>query len=126
MEITPLLSLQSLPIDAYGAGYFVVRGQRVEQPILLRAESYQAAPAPQWSAVNIEMIQAICQQQQQPEVLLLGVGDAMRQPLPRAWREVARAEGVVLEAMTTGAACRTWNVLLGEGRQVVALLYPLE
>jgi uncharacterized protein len=45
-------------------------------------------------------------------------------PLPGTLRGDLRAAGIVLEPMDTGAACRTYNVLVAEGRQVAAALIP--
>jgi uncharacterized protein len=57
----------------------------------------------------------------QPEIILLGTGE--RQIFPPADLIAAvMARGVGLEVMNTGAACRTYNVLMSEGRRVVAAL----
>ena len=57
-------------------------------------------------------------------VLLLGCGARMVL-VPPALREALRAAGVVIEPMDTGGACRTYNVLLAEDRQVAAALLPV-
>jgi uncharacterized protein len=54
-----------------------------------------------------------------PEVIILGTGDAQAFPPPRTMA-ACLAQGVGLEAMTNGAAARTFNVLASEGRRVVA------
>lgn len=59
------------------------------------------------------------------EILLLGTGRRQQFPEPRLLGEVIR-EGVGIEVMTTEAACRTYNVLLAEGRRVAAALFPIE
>jgi uncharacterized protein len=46
------------------------------------------------------------------------------QLVPPALRQALRAQGVVIDAMDTGAACRTYNVLLAEDRRVAAALLP--
>ena len=56
-----------------------------------------------------------------PELVLLGTGAAQAFPHPRLTRDVAAA-GVGLEVMDTRAACRTFNILVAEGRRVVAAL----
>ena len=56
---------------------------------------------------------------QQPEIVLLGTGRTQRFPHPRLSAALAAAH-VGLEVMDTRAACRTYNILLGEGRRVVA------
>ena len=55
------------------------------------------------------------------EILLLGCGARM-QRVPVALRQALKGAGVSLEAMDTGAACRTYNVLLAEDRRVAAAL----
>ncbi len=56
-----------------------------------------------------------------PELVLLGTGQRLRLPSPRLTRNLAAAR-VGFEAMDTPAACRTYNILLGEGRRVLAAL----
>jgi uncharacterized protein len=57
----------------------------------------------------------------EPEILLLGTGRRLRFPEPALYASVA-AGGTGFEVMDTAAACRTFNVLLAEDRQVVAAL----
>ena len=57
------------------------------------------------------------------ELLLLGCGRRMAPP-PSGLRQALRQAGIVLEVMDTGAACRTYNVLLSEERRVAAALLP--
>ncbi len=54
-----------------------------------------------------------------PEVLLIGTGAKFALP-PQAAFASARAKRIGVEVMDTAAACRTYNVLVGEGRRVVA------
>lgn len=56
-----------------------------------------------------------------PEVVLLGTGARQQLP-PRALYADFAARGIGLEVMDNGAACRTYNVLLGEARQVAVAL----
>jgi uncharacterized protein len=55
------------------------------------------------------------------EHLLVGTGSSLV-PLPPALRKALRARGIVGEPMATGAAARTYNILLGEKRRVAAAL----
>ncbi len=57
----------------------------------------------------------------QPELVLLGSGTRFRFPAQDVLQTLA-AHGIGIEVMDTGAACRTYNVLAGEGRRVVAAL----
>ena len=54
-----------------------------------------------------------------PEVVLIGTGDTQGFP-PPATMAACLSRGIGLEAMTNAAAARTFNVLAGEGRKVVA------
>ncbi len=54
-----------------------------------------------------------------PEIVILGTGSALRFP-PEAWLAPFLASQVGVECMDTGAACRTYNLLMSEGRSVVA------
>lgn len=55
---------------------------------------------------------------QQPEIALLGTGALLRFPHPRLSAALTNA-GIGLEVMDTKAACRTYNILVAEGRRVV-------
>jgi uncharacterized protein len=57
----------------------------------------------------------------EPEVVLIGTGHRQVFPVPAFGAQFLRA-GIGFEVMDTGAACRTYNVLVGEQRRVVALL----
>jgi uncharacterized protein len=57
----------------------------------------------------------------QPELVIFGSGRRLRFPRP-AWTRSLTARRIGVEAMDTAAACRTYNVLLAEGRSVVAAL----
>ena len=56
-----------------------------------------------------------------PELVVFGSGARIRFPRP-AWLQPLIARRIGIETMDTAAACRTYNVLLGEGRSVVAAL----
>jgi uncharacterized protein len=59
-----------------------------------------------------------------PELVLLGTGQRQIFP-PAAFRAQFLSAGIGFEVMDTGAACRTFNVLVAEQRRVVALLMVL-
>jgi uncharacterized protein len=56
-----------------------------------------------------------------PEVVLLGTGERQRMPPPSLYADFA-ARGIGLEVMDNRAACRTYNLLLGESREVAVAL----
>jgi uncharacterized protein len=55
------------------------------------------------------------------EIVIIGTGKSLRFPKPESMRALMDAR-IGYEVMDTAAACRTYNVLLAEGRQVAALL----
>lgn len=57
----------------------------------------------------------------EPEILLLGTGPRQVFPEPELYLELVR-DGIGFEVMTTDAACRTYNILISEGRRAVAAL----
>lgn len=59
------------------------------------------------------------------DILIIGCGAAFEPP-PKGLREGLKEEGVALEWMDTGAACRTFNVLLAEDRAAAAALIAVE
>ena len=75
--------------------------------------------------ISIESLQGIVKAEPPVEILLIGCGPKFLLP-PKVLREELRAAGIGLEWMDTGAACRTFNVLLTEERQVAAALIPVE
>ena len=68
------------------------------------------------SAEHFEAIAAL-----DPEVVLLGTGRVQRFPHPRLTTALS-SRRIGIEAMDTGAACRTYNILMSEGRKVLAAL----
>jgi uncharacterized protein len=56
-----------------------------------------------------------------PEVVLLGTGEKHQFLHPKIYQSLTE-RGIPLECMTTAAACRTYNILMSEGRQVLAAL----
>lgn len=60
-----------------------------------------------------------------PEVVILGTGARLQFPAPSVARALVEA-GIGLEVMDTGAACRTYNILMSDGRRVAAALLMIE
>jgi len=122
MDITPLVPANRQLIHGYGDGGFTVSAIRHEGPVLVLADRTIAWDAADAGAVTLESLAAVIADR--PDILVLGCGKAMVAP-PRALRAALKAEGIVVEAMDTGAACRTYNVLLTEGRRAAAALIPV-
>jgi len=109
-------------IERYGARGFRVAGVIHRGAILVfpdRTEPWVAADA---STVTFESLAPVVQYGG-VQILLLGLGRRMP-AVPPGLRTKLRAAGIILEPMDTGAACRTYNVLVAEERRVAAALLP--
>jgi len=105
-------------VTGYGPGFIEVNKARHHGHVLLMPD----APAGSWQTSSFEALRpedfdALLELH--PEIVLLGTGRSQRFPHPRLTASLARA-GVGLEVMDTAAACRTYNILMSEGRRVLA------
>lgn len=107
----------SRPVDGYGPGFFRVGGELMEGAVLLLPMG-----ASHWGGYTDEA--ALVAVAGEVDVLLLGTGAEIAHP-PTALRRAVEAAGLGLEVMATPAACRTYNVLLAEGRRVGVAMLPV-
>jgi uncharacterized protein len=106
--------------SAYGDGYVQIREQRYQTSLIVLPEQL----SPDWPVAAFEQLTAAHFSQlaeMQPELVLLGTGRRHRFPHPALYQALIAAR-IGLEHMDTGAACRTYNVLVAEGRAVAAAL----
>ena len=107
---------------AYGEGYVEVNAQRHAGPLVMMPQGpVDAWPVAGFDALTAEHFDALADRR--PELVLLGTGARQRFPHPRLLRGLTGA-GIGLEAMDSRAACRTYNILMTEGRQVLVALLP--
>ena len=114
MRLTEITYGQALAIEGYGPGFFRVGTHVLRGSVLVTP--WDAGP---WGgmvdfAAPLALVGRI-------DVLLVGTGREIAQ-VPVAFREALEAVGIGVEVMNSPAACRTYNVLLGEGRRVAACL----
>lgn len=121
IDLTPLLPEGRQIIQAYGDGGFRVAGVRLTGSILVLPDRTAPWPVGSFAEVSVDSLLPVVEADLRPEILLLGCGGEMAF-VPEQIRTPLRAAGIVIEAMDTGAACRTWNVLLAEERRVAAAL----
>ena len=120
MELTLVLPSGRQVIEGYGAGSFRVAGVRYTGPILVFPDATLAWPVSRFEDVTFDTLRPVVEHGG-TEILLLGCGARM-QRVPAALRQALKGAGISLDAMDTGAACRTYNVLLAEDRRVAAAL----
>lgn len=121
MDITPIIPGNRMIIDAYGPGRFRISGQVYQEPVLVFPDEVRI-----WAVSVVDQIDSQSLEsavEKQTEVLLVGTGPKMHM-LPASLRKALRSRGVGIEVMDTGAACRTYNILMAEGRRVAAALLP--
>ena len=109
-------------IRDYGPGRITVNQTVAERSIVVLPDRIADWPPQDFAGLTAAHFDFLCTLQ--PEVVLLGTGDRLQFPSAVLTRALAQA-GIGLEVMDTGAACRTYNVLAGEGRNVAAALLML-
>lgn len=104
----------------YGAGYVAVNHRRYESSIVVTPDAlHQDWKVTSVDAMDTEALRFLLTLK--PEILLLGTGATLRFPKPASLRDFAQAQ-IGVESMDTAAACRTFNILMAEGRNVVAAI----
>ena len=104
----------------YGKGYVAVNGARFEKSIVVLPERIvDNWPASSFAALEPAHFAALAGLDR--EIILLGTGEKLRFPRPEIIAPLIRA-GVGVEVMDLQAACRTYNILVAEGRKVAAAL----
>jgi uncharacterized protein len=122
VDVTPIIPAGRQVIDSYGADGFHVSGTGYQGAILVFADGTRPWPVTTLGEVTAESLHPVIEHGG-IRILLLGCG-RRAQPVPAGLRRDLRAAGIVIDTMDTGAACRTYNVLLSEDRLVAAALLP--
>ena len=108
----------------YGDGFVLVNGQRVERSIIVMPEAmiedWSATTLDALTPADLDVLAGLGR-----EVVLLGTGPALRFPRPELIRPISAKlaqSRAGLEVMDVQAACRTYSILVAEGRKVAAAL----
>jgi uncharacterized protein len=107
-------------ITGYGDSFVEINKQRYTQNLIVMANKLIL----DWQATDfVGLVEAHFTQvvELKPEVVLLGTGEKHQFLHPKIYQTLT-AQNIPLECMTTAAACRTYNFLMSEGRNVVAAL----
>ena len=105
-------------VTAYGPGFVEINKVRHDGNVVVAPASPVAPwPVADFDALRTDDFAALLDLA--PEVVLLGTGARQRFPHPHLTRPLLDAQ-VGVEVMDTAAACRTYNILMAEGRRVVA------
>jgi uncharacterized protein len=107
-------------VEGYGPGGFRVSGAAFAGSVLILPDRTIDWAVGTMAELSAEAFAAVAGRDD-VEILLLGTGARMA-PVPSAIRLALKRAGIVIEPMDTGAACRTYNVLVAEDRRVAAAL----
>jgi uncharacterized protein len=122
MELTPLVPAGRQVIERYGESGFRIAGLIYRGSVLVFPDRTLPWSAISGSDVTWQSLAPVIEHGG-VQILLLGLGRVMG-AVPHTLRKTLRDAGIVLEPMATGAACRTYNVLVAEDRRVAAALLP--
>ena len=116
---------QAAPIDGYGSGGFTFAGMSHRGSLLCLPDGLWAWPISDVRDITTASLEMVFARAADLHVFLIGAGrDPWR--LPDRLRDRFRTAGISVDAMTTGAAAQTYNILLGENRRVGAGLIAVE
>ncbi len=117
MRITEIAYTEALPVDGYGRGFFRIGGEAHDAPVAILPSGIT-----KWA--GLDDCDALLGAAGQIDVLLVGTGPELFR-LPDEFGDRLAAASIGVDAMASPQACRTYNVLLGEGRRVGLALLPV-
>lgn len=117
MRLNEVVYTDAQPVEGYGPDYFRIGGTKHPAPVLTGARGTRA-----WG--GYEDAQALLDLAGEVDVLFIGTGKEMAH-IPAGLRSRLEEAGLGVEVMTSPSACRTYNVLLSEGRRVALAVLPV-
>ena len=123
MKISLAAPNQKFAIRAYEKGKLIINQQPYYKSLIVTPEQL----TPDWRPQSIEDLTAADFDELitlKPSMIILGTGEKQIFPSPTLYAEAINA-GIGVEVMNTPAACRTYNILMSEGRSIAAALMML-
>ena len=115
MRMNEVVYTDAQPVEGYGPGFFRVGGEARDAPLVLLPSGIHP-----WGGLH----DTAPFQNAEIDVLFVGMGAEIAH-VPASFRDALEGQGVGVEVMSSPAACRTYNVLLSEGRRIGAALLPV-
>ena len=112
-------------IDGYGNGGFRFAGMSHRGSMLCLPTGMHKWDVASSAEITLESLQPVLDAADQIDVLLVGLGKDIA-GFPKSIREALRERKIIVEAIATGGAVRTYNILLGEDRAVGAALIAVD
>ena len=117
MRLNEIVYTDAVPIDGYGPGFFRIGGEAHPAPLAVLPSGVRP-----WG--GIEDAETLLAAAEALDVLFIGTGAEIAH-IPAELRHTLEEAGLGVEVMASPAACRTYNVLLSEGRRVGLALLPV-
>ncbi len=117
MRLNEVVFTDAKPVESYGPGFFRIGGEIVQGAMIVSARGIQS-----WAGFHDP--EAVLALAQEADVVFVGTGADVAH-LPDSLRDPLEAAGLGVEAMSSSAACRTYNVLLSEGRRIALAVLPV-
>ena len=127
MDVTPLVKKGQQIIQSYAGGTFKISGRNYSGPVIVYPDftmDWDLDLGINLETLNISSFHDLLTRKDDIDVVLLGCGGQMKF-MPKPLKSAFKEQGLHVEIMDTGAACRTYNVLMAEGRRVAAVLLPV-
>ncbi len=117
MRLNEIVYTDAAPVDGYGPGFFRIGGTVFQGAVTVTAQGV----APWGGYDDLATLLALAGS---VDVVFVGTGAEVAH-VPAPFREALEAAGLGVDAMASPAACRTYNVLLSEGRRIGLALLPV-
>ena len=117
MRLNEVTYTDAKPVGGYGPGFFRIAGTVVQGAVLVLPTGARVWGGYGDTGVLLDMADRI-------DVLFVGTGAEIAH-IPSGFRAALEEAGLGVEVMATPPACRTYNVLLSEGRRIAAALLPV-
>ena len=108
MDVTPLVPKGKNIIQSYSNDYVIINGNKYFTPIII---------SPDQLIIDVKNYQDFKDLKNKPEIFIIGYHSVQQKRHP---------EDIHAEVMSFGAACRTYNILLTEGREVACFLSAVD
>lgn len=129
-DITPIISKDTKFVSAYGIGFYEISDEKIFSPVFLFKNFIHKLDIEDLSTeqniLSIEkMLDEYCSSGVDCEsiILILGKGAFESKSLNNFCKKLY-VKNIIVEIMDSSAACRTYNILVSEGRNVAAILFP--
>jgi uncharacterized protein len=117
MRLNEVSYSEAQPVDGYGEGFFRIGGAVIKSAALTSVKGTGA-----WGGYEDQA--ALLALAGEVDVLFIGTGAEIAH-IPAALRTALEEAGIGVEVMNSPAACRTYNVLLSEGRRIALAVLPV-